>query len=137
MSVRFITPGIAVALFFQCMIALLNPTNRTKHGTKWGLMVHTATMFSIVTLTTGMGLNSHSRSYIDNRGFPGNEEIPPGPLGYKILSASKATSVVPNVTPLVNQWLADGFLVRSVSVSATWVSNVGHSSSIAVTLFTA
>lgn len=73
-------------------------------------MVHTAVMFSIVTVSTGMGLNVLSISHIDNRAFPGNDQFPPGPIGYKFVIYAKAILLVPNLGLELNQWLADGLL---------------------------
>lgn len=81
-----------------------------------------------------MNLNLQSISYIDNRGFPGGGLLSPGPLGYQFLIYSKATSVVPNIMFLLNNWLADGLLASSVSNSVVQAFNGGRSSSIAATL---
>jgi hypothetical protein len=97
------------------MGALFNPTNRNGEGVRWGLVAYTAIMFSFVTIFTAMNLDIQSISYIDNREFPGNDELPPGPLGYETLIYSKAISVVPNLMFLMNNWLADGLLVGSLS----------------------
>lgn len=70
-----------------------------------------------------MTLHIQSISFIDSREFTGNIELPPGPLGYQILIYSKAIGIVPSVFFLVNQWLADGLLVRSALVSVVWVSD--------------
>ena len=93
------------------MIALLHPVNRARGGIKWGLAIHTALMFFIVTISTGLGLNLQSMAYIDGREFRGGGEFPPGPMGYKLLIYAKAISLVPNITFYMNQWLADGLLV--------------------------
>jgi uncharacterized membrane protein YgcG len=103
--------GIVIVLFFQCMGALFNPTHRNGEGVRWGLVAYTAVMFSFVTIFTAMNLDIQSISYIDNREFPGNDELPPGPLGYETLIYSKAISVVPNLMFLMNNWLADGLLL--------------------------
>jgi hypothetical protein len=104
------------------MGALLNPVNRTKGGIKWALVVHTVLMFSLFTIDVGTSLDVQSISYIEKREFPGvRGEVPPGPFGYQEVIYSKAISTVPNIVFQLNQWLADGFLVRSVSTSATWV----------------
>ena len=95
------------------MGALFNPANRTKGGIRWGLVAHTVAMFSFVTISTALNLDIQSFSYIDNREFPGNGGIPPGPLGYQFLIYSKAISVVPSIMFILNQWLADGLLVSS------------------------
>ena len=70
-----------------------------------------------------MNLDIQSVSYIDNREFPGNDALPPGPLGYQYLIYSKAISIVPNLMFLLNNWLADGLLV---SFAFTWVPRVAH-----------
>lgn len=95
------------------MNALLN---RSSGGVKWLLVAHTAAMFSFVTVYTAMNLNLQSVSYIDNRELHGGPGIlAPGPLGYQFLSYSKPTSVIPNIMYLINNWLADGLLVRFIS----------------------
>ena len=131
--------GIIVVLFFQCMEALLNPVNRRKEGVKWGLVAYTMTMFSFVTIYTATSLQIQSTSYVDNRAFSGDGgRGAPGPLGYQTFVFSKAINIVPNTMFLLNNWLADGLLVSSVSSSVARVSNVGGSfSSIVVTLFMA
>jgi hypothetical protein len=100
------------------MDALLNPTNHTRGGIKWGLAAYTATMFVVETINISMALNLLPISYIDNRELPGNDELPPGPLGYQILVSAKAITLVPNFMGLINNWLADGLLVDSVFNSA-------------------
>ena len=112
------------------MGALLDPASRTKGGIKWGLVAHTAAMFSFVTIYTGMSLNLQSISYVDNRAFPA------GPLVYQLSISTQAVSIVPNIMFPLNQWLADGFLVRSALNSVAQVSDVDRSSScIVATLF--
>ena len=94
------------------MSAFFNPANRPKGGIKWPLIVHTALMFSFVTIYTGTSLDLQSVSYIDNREFPGVDGlVPPGPLGYQLFIYSSAISIVPNLMVLLNNWLADGLLV--------------------------
>lgn len=101
-------------LFFQCMAALIDPIHRRREGVKWGLLSYTVVMFSFVTVFTAMNLNIQSISYIDNREFPGVEGVlPPGPLGYQWFIYSKAITIVPNFMFLLNNWMADGFLVGS------------------------
>ena len=92
-------------------------------------MVHTTAMFSLVTTFTAMYLDLQSISYIDNRGFSGNGSLPPGSLGYQHLIYSKAISLIPHAVFMLNNWLADGLLVRSAFNSITWVSNVVRPSS--------
>lgn len=89
------------------MGTLLDPTNRTRGGIKWGLVVHTVAMFSFLTIYTGMNLDLQSISYVDNR------EFPDAPLLYQFNISTTAISVVPNVMFPLNQWLADGLLVSS------------------------
>lgn len=108
-----------MVLFFQCMIALLHPTNRANGGTRWELVAHTAATFTFVTIYTAMTLHIQSISYIDNREFPGtNDVLAPGPLGYQDSISSRAISIVPDLMSLLSQWLADSLMVGSVLVSA-------------------
>ena len=135
-SVRSTTLGIATVLFFQCMTALLNPFNRTKDGVKWGLVLHTTTMFSLATVFTGITLHIQSISFINSREFTGDTLLPPGPLGYQVLIYSKPIGIAPSTVFLLNQWLADGLLV---CLSFTLFARVSHTSpspsSIVVTSF--
>ena len=108
------------------MGALLDPINRTRGGIAWGLVAHTAVMFSFVTIATAMGLNLLSISRIENRDFPGvSGVLPPGPFGYKYLIYDKALSIVPNLMFQLNQWLADGLLVSIALNSAAQVPTLG------------
>ena len=107
--------GVVMVLFFQCMSALFDPTNRARGGIRWGLVAYAAVMFSFVTVFVAMNLNAQSVSYIDNRAFSGNNGIPPGPLGYQFLLYSKPISIVPHFMFLLNNWLADGLLVSYVA----------------------
>ena len=118
------TLGVTTILFFQCMAALFDPTNRTeRRGIKWWLVVHTTAMFSLATIGTAMGLNLQSISRIDNRAFPGGGQFSPGPLGYKQLVFNKAISIIPNLVFPLTQWLADGLLVRLVLNQVSWASH--------------
>lgn len=75
--------GVVTLPFFQCIGRLLDSSNCTRGGIKWGLIAYTAAMFSFVMIFTAMNLNHQSVSYIDNREFPGvRGELVPGPLGY-------------------------------------------------------
>jgi hypothetical protein len=116
LGVHSIVLGIVIALFFRCTSAFLNPANRMEGRVKWGLVTHVALMFSIVTVTTGMGLNLTPTAYITNREYPGDDEFPPGPIGYKFHIYATALSVTPNNLFQVNQWLADGLLVSCVPI---------------------
>lgn len=123
--------GIVIVLFFQCMNALLNPVNRAWGGIKWPLVAHTVAIFSFVTIYTAMNLNLQLISFVDNREFPGGGVLSPGPLGYQFFIYSKAISIVPNLTFLLNNWLADGLLVSSISNSEVQQFNAGSSSIVA------
>ena len=104
--------GILVVLFFQCMAALLNPANHKRDGIKWGFVYYTAIMFSLATVLTGMQLDIRSISFIDNREFPGVDGVaPPGPLGYQSYIWSGVLTLVPDLMFIMNNWLADAFLV--------------------------
>ena len=108
-----IIQGIAIILFFQCMGALLNPIDRTRGGIKWGLVAHTAAMFSVLTVNAAISLNIEPISYINNREFPGDDFFPPGPSGYQYLTYATAVSVVSSVMSFMIPCLADAFLVSS------------------------
>ena len=129
MSVGLTFLGIVMALFFQCMATLLNPANPMRKGTRWALVAHTVALFSFLTLPFGIVFNWLSIEYINNREFPGNDEFPPGPLGYDYLLSLGATSTVFNAMFPLNQWLADGLLVSPILNSVASVYNVGRSSS--------
>lgn len=105
--------GIMVALFFQCMSVLLNPLNSIRRGIKWALVAHTVAMFSLLTIPTAINLNDKSVFYINNREFPGNDEQPPGPVGYGSLVGTNATGTFLVLAFSLSQWLADGLLVSS------------------------
>jgi hypothetical protein len=117
LSVRLGILGIVVILFFQCMSALLHPVYRTNKGIKWGLVAHTLTMFSFLTIGFAINRNVFSNSYIDSREFPGANGLFPGPIGYQAFANSthKVTSIISTILFPFNQWLADGLLVSSIS----------------------
>jgi hypothetical protein len=138
LSVWFTVLGIAIALFFQCMRALLYPVHHTAKGIKWGLVTHTVAMFFTSTIAFVIDHNIISSSFIDRREFHGVEGYPPGPMGYELFIVLNRGAVI-DVSQLMfplSQWLADGLLVSTASDSVTQVPNVGHHfSCIAVTLF--
>ena len=101
-----------MALFFRCIGALLSPINPMRRGTKWAFVSHTVAMFSFLSIPIGIDLHNLSILYINNRGFSGNNESPPGPLGYDEVPATSAIDAVFNIMFPLNQWLADGLLVR-------------------------
>ena len=99
-------------LFLQCMGAFFNPAHRRRESIQWRLVSYTVVMFAFVTVFTAMNDNIQSISWIDNREFPGVEGMfPPGPLGYQFLIDSDAITIIPSLMFLLNNWLADGFLV--------------------------
>ena len=103
-----------IVLFFKCMTTLFSPAYRRGEGIKWGLVSYTVVMFSLVTAAIGMNLYIKSISFIDNREFPGVKGMtPPGPAGYLLFLYFKAINMIPNSAFLLNNWLADGFLVSS------------------------
>jgi len=104
-----------VVLFCKCTTALFNPAYRRGESIKWGLVSYTVAMFSLVTLLTAMNLHILSVAYIDHREYPGIEgKVPPGPLGYLRVIYYKAINLVPNAAVVLNNWLANGFLVSSL-----------------------
>ena len=118
------------------MSALLYPAGRTKEDIKWGLVAHTLAMFSAVTIYTATELNMLSIGYTDNREFPGDGVLFPGPLGYQFLVNSGVITITADTMFTLNSWLANGLLVGSVSISVAQVLNAApSSSSIGATLF--
>ena len=86
-----------------------------------------------------MQLDVRSISYIDDRGFPGVEGVlVPGPAGYQSIIVAEAIVVAQNVFFVLNNWLADGFLVSSFLVlrSLIHAPNASPSSSIVAMLCT-
>ena len=121
-SARSIFPGIVIILFSQCMGVLLNPINRTRGGTKLGLMTYIVIMFSLATINIAINLYIPSVAYVDS----------PNELGPYL--QTKAIQVVPTVTLFLNFWLADGLLVSSVPSAAAHVFIADCSSSSIVAL---
>lgn len=113
-STRSAVLGIVAVLFFRCMSALLNPIDRAKGAIKWGLVAHTVAMFSFVTITTAVNLNFQSISYVDDREFPGDGALFPGPLGYQFFINSESIATVSYIFVFLNGWLADGLLASPV-----------------------
>ena len=114
LSTRFIVPGVVVVLFFRCLDGLLNPVGRAKGDIKWGLVAHTVAMWSFATIYTAVNLDIQSISSIDNRGFPGDGGLFPGPLGYQLFINSKPITITPDIFIFLNGWLADGLLASSI-----------------------
>ena len=103
-----------IVLFFQCMAALLNPTNRRGEDIRWGVVFYTALMFSFATILTAVNLDIQSISFIDNREFTDGGR-PLGPVGYQESIRPTPLGLIPNVMFLLNYWFADGLLVGPVS----------------------
>ena len=123
--IRFIFLGIVIALFFQCMSALLNPVYRTKKAVKWGLVTHTVTMFSVLTIGMTINRRTFSTAYIDNRGVHIADPYPSGPLEY-LKSPNSALQTMQTIAFLsspIKQWLIDGLLVSSASSPVAQVSD--------------
>ena len=116
------------------MRALLNPLDRTWRSIRWGLVIHTAAMFSFATIYIGTGLDMQPICYIDNREYRGNRPPTPGPVGCQILLYPTGIAIVPNTLFLVNSWLADGLLVSPVSVLVAKLSDLGRAFSSIVAL---
>ena len=115
--VRSIVPGIVIVLFCQCMGALLGPTNR-KHktgGIRWGLVALTTVMFLLSTTALALNIRWLSPYCIRVHYYANDTLLLSGPLGYQYhinTLSDIATSIIS-----LNQWLADGLLVSSVSKS--------------------
>ena len=62
-------------LFFKCMTSLFNPVYRRGERVKWGLISYTVAMFSSLTIHNAAVFNMESMCYIDNRNFPGVENV--------------------------------------------------------------
>jgi len=120
--VRFIL-GLLILLSFQCMAALLKPAHRGEEGIKQWPIFYTMAMFSFVTVYTAANLYILSISFIDHRknnyiyedhGFIRIS----GPLGYQMAIHGTILGLVPNIMFNLNNWLADGLLVSSLSDAA-------------------
>ena len=89
-----------------------------RKSVKWGLVAHTVALFFF--FTTGFMTNRYIvfTEYIDNRDFPGNDEFPPGPIGYESgFAVGPFVPVYSAMFPL-SQWLGDALLVSSILRSA-------------------
>lgn len=103
--------------------------NRTNGNIKWPLVVHTAAMFSFVTVYTAMYLNLQSISFIDNREYTGlNDDLAPGPIGYQQLIYNKPIAFFAHIMFMLNTWLADGLLVSSPLHAVVQASDEDRSS---------
>ena len=123
---RSVILGFVIVLFFRCMVALLSPVNHMRRGVNWGLVVHTATMFLLVTIYVTMTLYVLFSSFTDGRDFTGVDGVvPPGLIGYQLLDHPKAIDIVPTVMLILTNWLADGLLVSRILSSLLQVFEVG------------
>ena len=97
------------------MATLLDPVHRRGEGIKWGVVSYTVIIFSFATVFTTTNLNIQSLSYIDNREFIVDATLSIGGavLDQEVLSKN-ALSIIPTLMFLLNNWLADGFLVGSL-----------------------
>ena len=111
------------------MATLLNPTNPIRKGVRWAFVAHTVFLFLFVTVSFGIYFADLSIEYIDNREFPGNDELNPGPTGYDGILALDATTTVFYAMFPLNQWLSDGLLVSAILNSVAGVYGLGGSSS--------
>ena len=99
---------------------------------RWGLVALTTAMFLFSTITLALNPNALSFSYIDSRGH--RPLVFSGPLGYWLEKDTIGTILTIMIS--LNQWLADGLSVGSMSKSVSWASNsVSFSSSTVVMLF--
>ena len=132
-----ILPGIVVALFFQCIGALIDPANNMKRRVKWGLVAHTVALFSIVTISAVERQDIVFTAFVNLRDFPGTGDFEPGPVGgINLLDNDLGFVILTSFTFPLNQWLSDGLLVSSISTLVTCVRHTAHSSSyIVATLF--
>ena len=95
------------------MTSLFNPVYRRGERVKWGFISYTVAMFSSLTIHNAAVFNMESMCYIDNRDFPGVENVlPPGPGGFQ--QHMVALNLIAYVTFIFNGWLADGLLVSSL-----------------------
>jgi len=108
-SILWFILGLLTLLFFQCMVALVNPVHRRGERIKLWLVFYTMAMFSFVTVYTAMNLNNLSMSFIDNR-VPIEPDFS-GPVEYYIYIPYTPLGLLPNVMFNLNNWLADGLLV--------------------------
>ena len=116
-SCRF-TLGVVIALFFECMTALLNPDNRMRRAVKWGFLIHTVVIFLSITISCAIEGTRRSNAYIDNREYPGVDNVfYPGPLGYRDFTGTGTVETIEYLAFPLNQWLIDGLLVSAISSS--------------------
>ena len=112
------TSGIVIALFFECMTALLNPDNPMRRGIKWVFLAHTVAIFSFITISCAIEGARRSNALIDNREYPGVDHVSrPGPFGYMDLNAGSTAAIISYIAFPLNQWLTDGLLVSTTSNS--------------------
>ena len=114
---------------------LLSSVKPFSKGVKWGLVVHTVALFSLLTVYFWIKLNLSSACYINNREYPGGDEYFPGPIGCGgFYFETTAVIGLFSATFPLNQWLVDGLLVSLISNAVGEVFNVGPSSSCTVAM---
>ena len=113
------------------MAAVFNPVHRRGERIKWGLVSYTVVMFSVVTIQTAMDLNILSLFNIDSREIPGDDVIPPGPVGYQWFTSQGALNVIPTAMYTLTYWLTDSLPVSPLfrTVFTQPDANAGSSSS--------
>ena len=103
------------------MATLFGRGNPIGKGVRWALVAHTIALFLFLTVGFGIAFEYLSIVYINNREFPGDDDSPPGPIGYGDLLALKATTAFFNAMFPLSQWLADGLLVSPILSSVASV----------------
>ena len=127
--------GIVITLFFRCLSALLNAVNCPRGTIKWPLVAHTVVMFSILTASIALFLDTQSIAFVDNRNTPSDDGLlSPGPEVYQDFHYSKAGSVALATMVLLNTLLVDGLLVSLIFKSVPQVFNMACSFSSAVAI---
>ena len=127
--------GIVITLFFRCLSALFNAVNRPRGTIKWPLVAHTVVMFSILTASIALFLDTQSIAFVDNRNTPSDDGLlSPGPGVYQDFHYSKADSVALATMVLLNTLLVDGLLVSLIFKSVPRVFNMACSFSSAVAI---
>lgn len=102
--------GLVVVQFFRCMDVFFGSAKK-RSGSDWAILAYVGALFTFGTVYTATNLNLQSVSYVNNRNFPGNDDFPPGPLGYQWSIHASGLSIVPNLMFMLSSWLADGLLI--------------------------
>ena len=122
----YFTLGVVIALFFECMTALLNPDNRMRRRVKWVFVIHTVGLFLSITISSAIEGIQRSNAYVDNREYPGvNNVFSSGPFGYLDVSSTSTVGTIEYAAFPLNQWLTDGLLVSVISSSKAYELKIG------------